>query len=304
MRKISREDRRRHQPGPDAGPGWQESFYLGWIDRERRACGANHISLAPASGRDTHVWSWTMVEGKVVGRSQSHAMGWPTGDFDDLTLGALHLRSAEADESIALTARYDDGVSVEMAFAPSTSAVEMNLNQGDVVLGDRHYEIMGRVTGAVHLPDRTIPIRAGAWSDHSWGQRDFSTNIAHRWLFASFGDDFAMTAFGFVTNTGIFPFGWVWANGEVDEVVSARFGAQVGDDGITPEGCDARIGTASGKHYRVKGRSREAALMGGVGWHAMNGLTEFECGGRIGEGFLEVNELKVLTAPMKRELGL
>ena len=46
MHKITIDDCRRHQP--DGDPRWQESFYLGWVDLKNRACGANHISLAPA----------------------------------------------------------------------------------------------------------------------------------------------------------------------------------------------------------------------------------------------------------------
>ena len=65
-RVITLEDCRRHQPGPGAPPSWQESFYLGWVDRKNRICGTHHISLAPGPGRDTHVWSWVMVEGKVL----------------------------------------------------------------------------------------------------------------------------------------------------------------------------------------------------------------------------------------------
>lgn len=301
MRKITIEDCRRHQP--DGDPRWQESFYVGWVDRKNRACGANHISLAPAGHRDTHVWSWTMLDGKVIARSQSHGMPMPESDYDDMKIGALHVRSGKDPKHIDLSVDYGD-TGLDLAFRGNCDPVELTLDRGDVVLGDRHYELLGTVTGKLRLPDREIDINASGWSDHSWGARDFSTNISHRWMWASFGPDFAMTAFGFVSNTGYFPFGWVWHDGQVHKVTSAEFNAIVADDGITPRGCDARIETDTGRTYRVKGSARDAALMGGLGWHAMNGLTQFECGGRIGEGFLEVNELKILTADMKKELGI
>lgn len=303
MRKIVLEDIRRHAPGPDAPANWQESFYVGWVDLKARACGANHISLAPGGARDTHVWTWTMVEGRVIGRSQSHGMPMPEGDFDDLKLGALHVRSTTDPRRLSMSAAYD-GAGVDLDFVGNCDPVELTLDRGDTVLGDSHYEIMGMVTGRVTIADRVIPIQASGWSDHSWGARDFSTNLSHRWLWASFGADFAISAFGFVTNQGVFPFGWVWDAGTVHLVTGTEFHALVADDGITPEGCDAIIRTQGNRTYRVKGRCRDAALMGGVGWHAMNGLTQFECGGRIGEGFIEVNELKVLTAAMRRELNL
>jgi hypothetical protein len=37
---------------------------------------------------------------------------------------------------------------------------------------------------------------------------------------------------------------------------------------------------------------------------AMDGLTQFECGGRLGEGFIEVSELKAPTPAQRAELGL
>jgi hypothetical protein len=303
MRSITLADCRRHFPDKDASPKWQESFYLGWVDLRHRACGAHHISLAPGGQKDTHVWSWTMVDGIVIGRSQEHSLGFPDGDFDDLTLGSLRLRSKETRRDLSLTAQYH-GSMVELNFHGNCDPQEMPLNLGDTVLGDRHYEIMGMVDGRIDLGDRSIPIAASGWTDHSWGPRDFSTNLSHRWLWASFGADFSISAFNFVTNEGMFYTGWAWDDGEVFPVTHAEFHATVNDDGITPEGCDAIIRTTGNRSYRVRGRSRDSALMGGVGWHAKNGLTEYECGGRMGEGLLEVNELKVLTRAMKTELGL
>lgn len=302
MRQNTLEDRRRHAPGPNGPPNWQESCYLGWVDLENRVCGAHHISLAPGGHRDTHVWSWVMVEGQVM-RSQQHGLSLPDGDYDDLRIGSLHWRSGQDARSLNLTATFEQG-QAELAFQGNCDPVELSLDRGDTVLGDRHYEVMGMVTGEVTMGARTIPVHAGSWHDHSWGARDFSSNIAHRWLWASFGADFSVSAFGFVTNQGIFPFGWVWCDGQAHLVTGAKFGAQVGDDGATPEGCDAVIRTTGNRAYRIRGKVRDSALMGGVGWYAKNGLTEFECGGRIGEGFLEFNELKVMTAAMKAELNL
>jgi hypothetical protein len=303
MGRITLADCRRHRPNGETSPKWQESFYLGWVDAKNRACGAHHISLAPGGQKDTHVWSWTMVDGKVIGRSQRHGLGFPDGDFDDFKLGSLHLRSNENTKDLSLVAEYE-GARTELNFNGNCLPVEMKLNLGDTVLGDRHYEIMGMVTGTVIVGDRTIHISASGWTDHSWGARDFSTNLSHRWLWASFGADLSISAFCFVTNEGIFYSGWAWDNGHVYPVTHAEMHAIVNDDGITPEGCDAVIRTVGNRTYRVRGKCRDTALMGGVGWHAKNGLTGYECGGRIGEGILEVNELKVLTRAMKEELKL
>jgi hypothetical protein len=303
MRKITIEDCRRHRPGPDSPANWQESFYLGWVDLKSRVCGAHHISLAPGGQKDTHVWSWTMLEGKVVGRSQEHGMALPTGDYDDLTIGALRVKINENTRDLDLHAQFEDA-SASLAFRGHVDPVEMSIDFSDLVLGERHYENMGFVTGEVKLGGRTIPVEASAWTDHSWGPRDFSTNVSHRWMWASFGSDLSISVFGFVTGTGIYFSGWVLDNGKVYPVLHAAFHAVVADDGATPEGCDAIVRTEGNRVYRVHGESKEAALMGGLGWFAMNGLTRFECGGRMGEGSLEFNALKKLTPAMMAELKL
>ena len=303
-RVITLEDCRRHQPGPGAPPSWQESFYLGWVDRKNRICGTHHISLAPGPGRDTHVWSWVMVEGKVVARAQQNGLPLPVGDFDDLHHGVLHLRFSDILRDLSLSSSFDNGVKVDIDFKGAIHPQERPLNLGDTVLGERHYEIMGMATGQVTIEGRTIPIEAGAWTDHSWGARDFSSILSHRWLWASFGADLSISAFVFVTNFGLFYTGWALDQGEVYPVTYAEFHAVVNDDGISPEGCDAIIRTVGNRTYRVRGKVIDNALLGGVGYCVKNGLTEFECGRRMGEGLLEFNELKAPTQAMLKELNL
>ncbi len=302
---MTLEDTRRHQPRPDAKPNWQESFYLGWVDVEQRAAGAHHISLAP--GRDTHVWSWVMMEGRVIGRSQQHGLPLPAGDFDDLTLGSLRVASSPTLRDLELKAEFD-AASVDLTFRALCDPVEIDLNQDDTILSDFHYEAMGMATGAVSVgappTARRIPIHAGAWHDHSWGAREFSTNPAHRWLFAVFGEDLAVSVFSFVTGVRRAQFGWVCDAGRVYRVRRADFRAVVNDDGMTPEGCDASIFTEGNRGYRITGRCLASAIMGGKGWFGVDGLTQFECGGRIGRGFLEVGELKSMTPAIRAELAL
>lgn len=301
MREITFEDRRRHQPGPDAKDNWQESFYLGWVDIEKRMCGAHHISLSPKG--DTHVWSWLMVDGKVVARSQQHRLPLPEGDLEDMTVGSLSVKAGETLRDLQLQALYDNA-RASLTFRAVCDPVEMNLNQDDTILSDLHYEAMGMVSGTVEIDGRTIDINASAWHDHSWGAREFSTNPSHRWLFAVFGEDLAISVFSFVTGQRRAQFGWVFDNGTVYPVRRAAFHAVVNDDGMTPEGCTADIFTQGNRGYRVKGTCEASALMGGIGWFGVDGATLFECGGRLGQGYLEVAELKTMTAEMRAELGL
>jgi len=296
-----RRDRQRHHPGPDAKANWQESFYLGWTDIDQGVAGAHHISLAPSGS--SHVWSWLLADGKVVARSQQHDLPLPADDLEDMRLGSLRVVAGETLRALDLTATFDDA-QVDVSFRALCDPVEVDLNQDDTILAERHYEAMGAVSGAVRIGERRIEVDGVGWHDHSWGAREFKSNPSHRWLFAVFGDDLAFSVFSFVTGTRRASFGWVHDRGEVLHIRRVAFHAIVNDDGMTPEGCDAEIFTDAGRGYRVRGVCRAHALMGGKGWFGVDGVTRFECGGRIGQGFLEVAELKAMTADMAAELGV
>jgi hypothetical protein len=301
LRQIVRADRQRHHPGPEAESNWQESFYLGWTDIDRGVAGAHHISLAPAGS--SHVWSWLLADGKVVARSQQHDLPLPADDLEDMRLGSLRILAGDTLRALDLTVTFDNA-QVDLRFRALCDPVEVDLNQDDTILAERHYEAMGAVTGAVRIGDRRIEVDGAGWHDHSWGAREFKSNPSHRWLFAVFGDDLAFSVFSFVTGARRASFGWVHDHGEVLHVRRVAFHAIVNDDGMTPEGCDAEIVTDAGRGYRVRGACQAHALMGGKGWFGVDGVARFECGGRIGQGFLEIAELKSMTAGMAAELGV
>jgi hypothetical protein len=307
MTDIIRQDTLRHQPLP-GDSSWQESFFLGWCDSQSNSGGSHHISLCPHLGR-AHVWSWIVVNGARVSRCQTHALPLPAGDFNDLRLGPLHFRAGESLRELDLTGTLET-TRLELAFRAFTNPVELDFQSSGLKLGSGHYECMGRVTGHVALSDREVAIEGSGWHDHSWGPRRFSSNPAGRWLFAVFGEDLAFSVFSLATPAGTSEFGYVLDNGRIHPVSKASFRATVADDGLSPSGCDCLVRTRTGRGYRVKGTVTATALTGGAGWLddsffcAMDGLTQFECGGRLGEGFLEVSELKSLTAAQRTELGL
>jgi hypothetical protein len=301
LRQIVRQDRQRHRPGPGAKANWQESFYLGWADLHQGLAGAHHISLAP--GGSSHVWSWLLADGKVVARSQQHDLPLPTDDLENMRLGSLTVVAGDSLRALDLGASFDNA-RADLSFRAICDPVEVNLNQDDTILAERHYEAMGPVRGAVRIGDRTFEVDGAGWHDHSWGAREFKSNPSHRWLFAVFGDDLAFSVFSFVTGARRASFGWVCDRGEILTVRRVAFHAIVNDDGMTPEGCDAEVFTEGGRGYHVRGVCQAHALMGGKGWFGVDGVTRFECAGRIGQGFLEVAELKTMTAEMAAELGV
>lgn len=299
---ISADDRRRHAPAPGKATSWQESYFLGWTDLETLSAGSHHISLSPATGT-AHVWSWLVADGKRVAREAAHALPLPDGDFDDLTLGTLRFRSGDDPRRLSLAATFDDAA-LQLDFASVCDPVLVDFNVGDTKLADRHYEAAGFAHGTLDLGGQKRTINAAAWHDHSWGARDFGTNPSSRWLFAVFGDDLAFSVFSFVTSFGAEQFGWVYDAGRVHMVRRANFQSTIANDGATPEAVSVDVWTDGGRGYRVNGKVLASGLTGGEGWFGVDGLTRFECGGRLGQGFFEPAELKGPTPDMRRELGL
>lgn len=292
-------DTSRHTPDM-ADDSWQESFFLGWTDIRNRVCGHHHISLCPYLGF-AHVWTWLMVDGVEVARSQENRIPLPDMDLRDMQVGILHVIAGESIRQLHLSADFE-GAKVEVDYEGFTDPVHVEINTGGKLkLGSRHYESMGAVRGTVTMSDRVIAINGSGWQDHSWGPRRLSSNPAGRWVFAVFGPDLAFSLYVLSAAGQRFTFGYALVNGEVDPIDGAETGFVIADDGLSPVSSDTLLWTRSGRAWRIGGKMIGTALVGGPGWTGdgfhwwMDGLTQFECGGRIGGGILEVSTLKAPT---------
>ena len=311
MQSIRPEDDGSHVPPPDADESWQESWFLGWYDPARRAGGFHHLGLQPIRQR-ADLWSWIALDGAVVGKYQNLRLPLPADDLSDLTLGSLHLLTKTPLRSYAVSAAYDDGNRSDVLYEAFTDPFAFSLDAG-ADIGKDHYESMGRVTGTVtvagaetgglHQPPPTQTEVAGwAYQDHSWGPRHWGMLLSHRWVWATFGPDLFCSAFSFTTPRGRMDFGYVFDGGEFRGVNRMETGARVADDGHSPVGCDARIWTADGRGYRITGTCEvTSATSHDEGVFFTDGMSVFECGGRLGTGIFEVSELRA-PAPWHRTL--
>lgn len=291
---IDPRDTSRHTPDASDNAYWQESFFIGWHDVRNCCGGHHHISLYPYRGL-AHVWSWLALDGRVIARVQEHALPLPSDDLRDLRLGPFHFKAGASVRDLRFEAGFDNA-QLSLDYRSLYDPVEISLDAAGMTIGARHYESMGRVRGSLEASGRQIAIDGVAWQDHSWGTRKFSSNPAGRWLFAVFGDDFAVSAFCLATPTAAKEFGYVWDGGAIRPVDRAAFRMIVNDTEVTPAGCDATVGTEDARAWRIQGEVHTVAISGGTGWSdggewwGYDGLARFECGGRVGAGFLEVFE--------------
>ena len=70
------------------------------------------------------------------------------------------------------------------------------VTSGQVVgrqVGSDHYQVAGRVTGTVRLAGRDFAVDGLCHRDHSWGDRQWSAVLAHRWLAGTFGPELSFS---------------------------------------------------------------------------------------------------------------
>jgi hypothetical protein len=305
LREISPDEFGGHQPPEGAEESWQESWGFAWHDPKRRAGGINHISIWRRRGV-ADVWSWVALDGQVVGKYQNLNLPLPDEDFPNWALGGQRV-TTESGRRCRLQLSYDTA-EADLNYESHTAPLAFPLNVDGSTWGDSHYESIGRINGTVSAGGaEPVAVSGFAWQDHSWGPRRWADTLSHRWIMASFGPELFMSVLTVITEAGpeAVPMGFVFERGDLHFLDRITFGTRIADDGHSPAGCDAEIWTKAGHGYHVTGQVHTASPSSHVeGFWFTDGLATFECGGLLGAGILEVQDLKG-PAPWHREvLGL
>jgi len=296
----------RHEAPEGADESWQESWGFVWHDPLRAAGGIYHLSISRLRGV-ADVYNWVAYDGKVVGKYQNLNLAPPEQDYPDWVAGGMSITTRSARECRVVSTFEDVDVKLDLDYRAFTDPVTFSLDLGDATWGKDHYETVGRADGTVTIDGDALPVSGFAWQDHSWGPRRMADLLTHRWILAGFGPDLFMSALQIVTPAGpdLVPMGFIYDHGEVHEPVAMTYEARQADDGHTPLGCDARIWTKAGHGYHVTGTVRGASPSSQLeGFWCTDGLATFECGGRLGAGILETQELRGPAPWHRAVLGL
>ena len=304
IREVTAEECGPHQPPEGADESWQESWGFSWHDPLRRAGGINHLSIARLRGV-ADVWSWVICDGKVVGKYQSLNLEPPEDDFPDWSLGGQTV-TTHSGRSCRLQTSYE-AAEADLNYEAYTDPLAFSLDRDGSSWGKAHYESCGRVDGTVTANGEPTKVSGFAWQDHSWGPRRWSDVLSYRWIMAIFGPDLFMSTLQPISEAGPadHPMGFVYDRGELLQLEQTTFGARVADDGHSPAGCDAHIWTTEGRGYHVTGETHSASESSHLeGFFFTDGLTVFDCGGRLGAGIFELSELKGPAPWHRSALGL
>ena len=198
--------------------------------------------------------------------------------------------------SYAVTSDYGEGVRSDVVYEAFADPFAFSLDIG-ADIGKDHYESMGRVTGTVTAGGTEAEVAAWGYQDHSWGPRSWGCSAGPPLDLGHLRAGPVLLRLHLHQPGRQAEFGYVFDGGEFHGVTRVDTGARVADDGHSPAGCDARLWTADGRGYHITG----ACDVTSVGSHddgffVTDALTTYECGGRLGTGIFEVNELPGPTA--------
>lgn len=287
-----------HFPSAQDGELWQESGAFGWYDPATRIGSWQHVGIARGRGV-ADVNSFISHRGEIVGRYQHLSLPLPSGDFSAFSLGPLSLQTRQPLASHLMTIRHER-VRAEVVLDTQVGPYWMNYHDAK-----NHWEGFGRVHGTVHIDDQPIKVAGHCFMNRSWGARDWSTMLSYRIVTAVFGPDLIFRLFQATRPGQYAEHGYILDRGELLPVDRVDSEFAMASDGVSVVGAQATAWSTSGVAYKLSGRTVDCDVMTQRN-NFMNahGNAVFECGGRVGTGFLIAVELKAPTQAHRQRLGL
>jgi hypothetical protein len=301
---VSPQDDHSHSPGSNDTDLWQESWALHFFDAKRRIGGYYHIGRQVPRGK-ADIWNWTSFEGRLIDSSQDIHLPLPPDDFSDIHVGPFHLVSTVPNKERRLIVQ-SGAFSAEFQYTAIHEPISF-LHIGDESyseLAAGHYETIGRITGIIRWNGRELAVDGHAYDDRSWGSRDWRSMTNHRYIWAYFGPDLYMVLYHIRTKKGVQQWGWVFDNGKRHMIDRVDIDVLMSSDGITARAVDVVAWTDGGFAYHLTGRCETQNVVTQRDTFMSSPATcQFEMGGRIGPGILEISELKSYQPWLREELG-
>ena len=297
-------DNANHSPTSD-DPWWQESALFGWGDPRRGHGGFLRWAIHPNQGV-SNLYAWIAWRGRTVYRRQLTDQPLPAAELLNCTIGDCSVRTLKPlmAYDLALSA---GKLAVRLRWQNFHWPLAMRLNVGSATLAAGHYNMLGDAIGQVSVDGQEFAVHGSGFSDHSWGVRRRHLP-ASRSYFCIFDPEFYLMALPVLTDEGErHLLGYVRCDGQLGRLGSdSTFGYAMRDDWITVAGCDSFFRDDLERGFHITGRtlSESSTWAMGHGKLVHHAVAEFECGGRLGRGILEVAHPRKMRPDQVAESGL
>ncbi len=212
------EDELPHEVGDH--PFWQESVFLTWGDHERGIYGFHRIGqeVNANDGRGL-VTAWNGISTRAGTRYRRYLLAdMEKSDRHASGFNATKAFGFEHDGNLARWRIDDPDCTLELTTTDFTPRFDLYRDGGTVVndFAAGHIEMGGTIAGTVRLGDTVHEVDGLAYRDHSWGKRDRSTMLSHRWIAGTVGPELTFNATSWHgTDGSLRTYGIVCRNGRI-----------------------------------------------------------------------------------------
>jgi hypothetical protein len=287
---ATEEDDRRHKPGPDSLPLWNESYWFAFYDPKSEIGVTVRMGMHP-NKPEGNLYLLFAQGGEIV-HGLVDARG-PVPPWEENRL-ALHGYSIDIESPPdRFRLRYErEGHAMDVVwqgYSPTYLYPVPPDSTSDQI--PRHIEHAGVVTGTVTIAGKQHQVDCLGHRDHSWGgERDWSKMPRWDYLSGEIGKDFWFNAVE-VSIEG-FPQaiyrGGLWDGKEVLDLAKVEMEVQTTDGGTRQVGVDLKITDERGREHHIVGEKVLAIAPAWFGrtW-VKDGFTRYRYGDRVGYGILE-----------------
>lgn len=256
------EDEYPHPIGDDIW--WQESVFLTWWDDKAGVGGFHRIGQEPHAAGGAVASYWLGLFTRDGQRYRRH-VSVPLRDVDR---GERLFRCSDA---FAMAHDGQDSIwtidlpDCEMHLVAQDYTPRFDLwGHGGTVTQDfapGHFEVGGTIRGRLRIGERQFDIDGVCYRDHSWGRREWSTLLSHRWIAGSVGPELTFNAASWHgTDGSLRSFGIVSKNGVVTHAVNTDIVVYMETDACTHRGGVLSMQMPDGERITLRPRLIDGAL--------------------------------------------
>ncbi|EHB55620.1 hypothetical protein MycrhDRAFT_2814 [Mycolicibacterium rhodesiae JS60] len=279
--------------GDGSDPRWQESMFVAWFDLSAGIGGAHRVGHAIGAG-SANVWSALVTSDGRRWRQNHERLDVGSQRRSPDRFGAGNTNFVAEPLGIEVD---DPAAGVDLHFHDYYSPVPVwNGSEAEEVassIAPNHKEASGRVSGSVRLGETTYSVDGLFHRDHSWGARDWSTIVSHRWFVGTFGPELSFSAVvlqgpdgRYIRGGAIVRDGAITPATHIDIVVAGEA------DGVSHRGGEVWMDFADGQRFGARGEVIDGVLCQQDGWVGVEGLSRIvtiEGPQLIGFGDIEIS---------------
>ncbi|WP_375476492.1 hypothetical protein [uncultured Jatrophihabitans sp.] len=292
---------------PDDHPLWQESVFLTWADVDQGVYGFHRI------GQEVHADDGQGGQGMVTswnGITTREGLRFRRYLFDPIRVEDRRPSGFSAGPDIAFEhdgehttwTIEDPDCSMSLRAADYTPRFDLFRAGGSVAenFAAGHLEVGSAITGSVRIGDRHIDVDGLAYRDHSWGKRDRSTMLSHRWVAGTVGPELTFNATAWHgTDGSLRTYGIVCREGEISYATDVDIVVYMEIDAVSHRGGVLRMTLDDGDTIEIAARHIDGFLTKHHNTGCVDALCDVEWQGRRGFCDLEVStNPRAGTAPI------